>query len=156
MATGLEKASFHSSVKECLNCCTVVLISHASKAVLKILQARLQHLCEPTTSKLGLEESEEPEIKLPTFVGSWKKQGNSRKTSNSALLTMLKPLTLWITTNWKILQEMGVPDHLTSFPRKLYAGQEATVRTRHGARDWFKIGEGVWKSCILSFCLFNF
>ena len=68
---------------------------------------------------------------------------------------MLKPLTAWVTTNWKILKEMGIPDHLTCLLRNLYAGQEATVRTRHGTMDWFKIGKGVHQGCILSTCLFN-
>ena len=84
--------------------------------------------------KLDFEKAEEPEIKLPTFVGSLKKQGGSRKTSISALLTMPKPLTVLITTNWKILQELGIPDHLTCLLKNLYAGQEATVRTGHGKR----------------------
>ena len=106
--------------------------------------------------KLGLEKAEEPEIKLPTSAGSSKKHESSRKTSTSALLTMPKPLTVWITTNWKILQEMGIPDHLTCLLRNLYAGQEATVRTEHGTRDWFQIGKGVRQGCILSPCLFNF
>ena len=82
--------------------------------------------------KLDLGKGEEPEIKLPPSVGSLKKQESFRKTSISTLLTMPKPLTLWITTNWKILQEMGIPDHLTCLLRNLYAGQEATVRTGHG------------------------
>ena len=69
---------------------------------------------------------------------------------------MLKPLTLWITTNWKILNEMGILDHLTCFLRNLYAGQEATVRTGHGTTDWFQIGKGVRQGRILSPCLFNF
>ena len=81
--------------------------------------------------KLDLEKAEEPEIKLPTSAGSWKKQEFQKKTSISALLTMPKPLTVWITTNWKILKEMGIPDHLTCLLRNLYAGQEATVRTIH-------------------------
>ena len=105
--------------------------------------------------KLDLEKAEEPEIKLPTSVRSSKKQGNSRKTSTSVLLTMPKPLTVWITTNWKILKEMGIPDHLTCLLRNLYAGQEATVRTGHGTTDWFQIGKGVCQGCILSPCLFN-
>ena len=87
--------------------------------------------------KLVLEKAEEPEIKLPTSVGSLKKQESSRKTSTSALLIMPKPLTVWITTNWKILQEMGILDHFICLLRNLYAGQEATVRTRHGTIDWF-------------------
>ena len=105
--------------------------------------------------KLDLEKAEEPEVKLPTSVGS-SKQESSRKTSTSALLTMPKPLTMWITTNWKILQEMGITDHLTCLLRNLYAGQEATVRTENGTTDWFQIGKGVYQGCILSPCLFNF
>ena len=66
-----------------------------------------------------------------------------------------KPLTVWITTNWKILKEMRIPDHLTYHLRNLYTGQEATVRTGHGTTDWFQTGKGVCQSCILSPCLFN-
>ena len=105
--------------------------------------------------KLVLEKAEGPEIKLPRSVGSSKKQESSRKTSVSALLTMPKPLTVWITINWKILKEMGIPDHLTFLLRNLYAGQEATVRTGHGTTDWFQIGKGVHQGYILSPCLFN-
>ena len=105
--------------------------------------------------KLDLEKAEEPEIKLPTSVRSSKKQGNSRKTSTSVLLTMPKPLTVWITTNWKILKEMGIPDHLTCLLRTLYAGQEATVKTVHGTTHWFQIWKGVRQGCILSPYLFN-
>ena len=78
--------------------------------------------------KLVLEKAEEPEIKLPTSAGSMKKQESFRKTSISALLTMPKPLTVWITINWEILKEVGIPDHLTCLLRNLYAVQEATVR----------------------------
>ena len=106
--------------------------------------------------KLVLEKAEKPEIKLPTSAGSWEKQESSRKTSISALLTMPKPLTVWITINWKILKVMGIPDHLTCLLRNLYAGQEATVRTGHGTTDGFQIGKGVHQGCILSPCLFNF
>ena len=105
--------------------------------------------------KLILEKAEEPEIKLPTSAGSWKKQESSRKTSVSALLTMPKTLTVWITINWKILKEMGIPDHLTCLLRNLYVGQEATVRTGHGTTDWFQIGKGLRQGYILSPCLFN-
>ena len=83
------------------------------------------------------------------------KQESSRKTSISALLTMPKPLTVWITINWKILKEMGIPNHLTCLLRNLYAGQEATVRTGHGTTDWFQIGKGLRQGCILSPCLFS-
>ena len=85
--------------------------------------------------KLVLEKAEEPEIKLPTSAGSRKKQEFQKKTSISALSTMPKPLTVWITTNWKTLKEMETPDHLTCLLRNLYAGQEATVRTGHGTTD---------------------
>ena len=100
--------------------------------------------------KLISEKAEEPEIKLPTSIGSSKKQESSRKTSTSALLTRPKPLTVWITTNWRILQEIGIPDHLTCLLKNLYAGQEATVRTGHGTTDWFQIGKGVRQGCILT------
>ena len=83
-----------------------------------------------------------------------KKQESSRKISVFALLTMPKPLTLWITINWKILKEMRIPDHLTCLLRNLYAGQEATVRNGHGT-DWFQIGKGVRQGCIWSPYLFN-
>ena len=91
--------------------------------------------------KLDLEKAEEPEIKLPTSVGSSKKQESSRKTS--ALLTMSKTLTVDHSKLWKIPQEMGIPEHLTCLLRNQYAGQEATVRTVHGTTDWFQIGKGV-------------
>ena len=106
--------------------------------------------------KLVLGKAEEPEIKLPTSAGSGKKQGSSRKTSISALLTMPKPLTVWITINCgKFLQEMGIPDHLTWLLRNLYPGQKATVRTEHGTTYWFQIEKGVCQGYIMSPCLFN-
>ena len=76
--------------------------------------------------------------------------------STSASLTTLKPLTVDHNKLWKILKEMGIPDHLTCLLRNLYAGQEATVRNGHGTTDWFQIGKGVRQGCILSPCLFNF
>ena len=105
--------------------------------------------------KLVLEKAEEPEIKLATPAGSQKRQESSRKTSISALLTISKALAVWITIKWKILKEMGIPDHLTCLLRNLYAGQEATVRTGHGTTDWFQIGKRVRQGCILSPYLFN-
>ena len=102
--------------------------------------------------KIVLDKAEETEIKLPISTGSSKKQESFRKKmSISTLLTMPKPLTVWITINWKILKEMRIPDHLTCLLRNLYAGQGATVRTGYGKTDWFQIGKG----CILSLC-FNF
>ena len=118
--------------------------------MLKILQARFQQYMnhELPDVQAGLEKAEEPEIKLPTSVGLSKKQESSRRTSISALLTMPRPLTVWITTNGgKFLKEMGIPDHLTCFMRNLYASQGATVRTGHGTIDWFQIGKGVRQGC---------
>ena len=106
--------------------------------------------------KLDLEKAEKPEIKLPTSVGSSKK---CKRVSDKHLL-----LIYWLCKTfdsvdhnklWKILQEMGTPDHLACLLRKLCAGQEATVRTGHGTTDWFQIGKGVCQGCILSPCLFN-
>ena len=105
--------------------------------------------------KLVLEKVEEPQIKLAIFTGSSKSKRVPEKTFISAWLTMPKPLTVWITINWKILKEMGIPDHLTCLLRNLYAGQGGTVRTWHGTTDWFKKGKGVHQGCILSPCLFN-
>ena len=103
--------------------------------------------------KLVLEKAEEPEIKLPTSTGSLKKQESSRKTFISALLTMLKPLTVWITINCgKFFKRW---EYLTCLLRNLYAGQEVTVRTGHGTTGWFQIGKGICQGCILSPCLFN-
>ena len=146
VATGLEKVNFHSNPKErqCQrmhNYHTLALISHTSKVMLKILQARLQQYLNFQMFRLVLEKAEEPEIILPTSTGSWKKQESSRETSTSAFLTMPKPLTVWITINWKIFKEMGIPDHLTCLLRNLYAGQEARVRTEHGTTDWLLLGK---------------
>ena len=104
--------------------------------------------------KLDLEKAEEPEIKLTTSTGSWKKQESSRKTSTSALLTMPKPLCGSRQTG-KLFKRWEYQNHLTCLLRKLYAGQEATVRTRHETTDWFQIGKGVCQGCMLSLCLFN-
>ena len=91
--------------------------------------------------KLVLEKAEEPEIKLPTSAESSKKQESSRKISISALLTVPKPLTVWITISWKILKEMGIPNYMICLLRNLYVCQEATVRSGPGTTDWFQIGK---------------
>ena len=101
--------------------------------------------------KLVLEKAEEPEIKLPTSAGSWKKQGSSRKNIYFCFTDYAKVFDCMDHNKlWKILQEMGIPDHLTCLFRNLYAGQEATVRTGHGTTDWFQIGKGDRQGCILS------
>ena len=102
--------------------------------------------------KLDLEKAEEPEIKLPTNDESQKRQGNSKKHLLLLHWTMLKPLDH--NTLQNITKEMGISDHIICLLRNLYAGQEATVRTRHGTTD-FKIEKGVCQVCILSPCLFN-
>ena len=124
---------------------------HPSKVMLKILQARLQQYMnhELPDVQAGLEMAEEPEIKLPTSAGSWKKQESSRKTSISTLFTMKTFDCVDHNKMWKILKEMGIPDHLTCLLRNLYTDQEATVRTGHGTTDWFQIGKGVCQGCIL-------
>ena len=104
--------------------------------------------------KLVLEKSEEPGIKLPASNGSSRKQGSFRK---NTYFCFIDYAFVCVNHNklWKILKEMGIPDHLTCLMRNLYAGQEATVRTGHGTTDCFQIGKGIRQGCILSPCLFN-
>ena len=145
------------------NYCTIALILHANKRMLAFWEC--SKFSNPGFSnmwtmnfqmfKLVLEKTEEPEIKLPTSAGSLKKAREFQKNIYFCLLTMPKPLTVRITINWKILEEMGIPDHLTCLLRNLYTGQEATVRTRHWTTNWFQIGKGVCQGCILPPCLFN-
>ena len=134
------------------------LISHTSKVMLKILQARLQQYVnhELQIFKLVLEKAEEPEIKLPTSAGSQKKQESSRKTSISALLTTPKPSTVWITINCG--QFFKRWEYQTTWPASWETCMQVRkqVRTGHGTTDWFQIGKGVRQGCILSSCLFNF
>ena len=126
--------------------------------MLKILQAKLQQYVnhELPDVQAGFRKGRGTRDQIANI--HWiieKAREFQKKTSISALLTMPKPLTVWITINWKILKEMGIPDHLTGLIRNLYASQEATVRTGHGTTDWFQIGKGVRQGCILSPCLFN-
>ena len=139
------------NAKECSNYGTIVLISHASKVVLQILQARLQQYMKQEISD--------------TQAGFRKGRGTKDQTANMHWIIQKArgfqksiyffSLTVCITTSWKTLKEMGIPDHLTCLLRNLYAGQEATVRTGHGTTDWFQIGKGVHQGYILSLCLFN-
>ena len=106
--------------------------------------------------KLVLEKAEEPEIKLPTFTESSKKQESFRKRIYFCFIDYAKAFDCVDHNNlWKILNKMEIPDHLNCLLRNLYAGQEATVRTGHGTTDWFQIRKGVCQGCILSPCLFN-
>ena len=125
--------------------------------MLQILQARLQQYvnCELPYVQACFRKGRGTRDQLPAFSGLSRKQESFRKTSISALLTMPKPLTVGHNKLWKILKEMGIPNHLICLLRNVYAGQEATVRTGHGKTDWFQIGKGVCQGCILSPCLFN-
>ena len=146
------------NTKECSNYCTIALISHASKVMLKILQARLQQYmnCELPDIQAGFKKAEELEIKLPTSAGSSKKQESSRKSIYFCFIDYAKAFDCVDHNKLrKILKEMGIPDHLTCLLRNVYAGKEATIRTGHGTTDWFQIGKGVRQGCIWSPCLFN-
>ena len=125
--------------------------------MLKILHARLQQnvSCELPDVQTGFRKGRGTRYLIANICWIIKKARSSRKTSISALLTISKPLNVWTTTNWKILQEMGISDHLTFLLRNLYASEEATVRTEHGTKDWFQIGNGEHQGCILSPCLAN-
>ena len=115
--------------------------------------------------KLVLKKAEEPEIKLPTSAGSWKKQESFRKKKQKkqkkkhiyfCFIDYVKAFDCVVHNKlWKSLRQMGIPDHLICLLRNLYVSQEATVRTGHGTIDWFQIGKGVRQGCILSACLFN-
>ena len=125
--------------------------------MLKTLQARPQHCVnqELPDVQAGFRKGRRIRDQIANICWIIKKAREFQKTSIFALLTTPKPLTMWITTNWKILKGMGIPDHLTCLLRNLYASQEATVRIGHGVTDWFQIGKGVRQGCILSPCLFN-
>ena len=103
--------------------------------------------------KLDLEKAEEPQIKLP--ASDHRKSKRVPEKTSILLYWLCKSLCVDHNKLWKILQEMGIPDHLTCLLRNLYAGQEATVRTGQGTKDWFQIGKGVCQGCILSPRLFD-
>ena len=134
-------------------------ISHSSKVMLKTLQARLQQYMNNDFQmfKLDLEQAEEPEIRLPTSAWLQKKARELQKNIYFCFINKAKAFDC-VDDNklWKILQEMGIPGHLTCLLRNLYAAQEAIVRTGHGPADWLQIGKGLHQGCILSPCLFNF
>ena len=131
------------SAKECSNYRTIALISHTSKVLLKILQARVQQYVkhELPDVQAGFRKGRGTRDQIVNIRWIIKKAREFQKNIYFSLLTIPKLLTVWITINWKILKEMGIPDHLTCVLRNLYAGQEATVRTGHGTIDWFQIGK---------------
>ena len=160
VATGLEKISFHSDPKErqcqrCSNHLTIALISHASKVMLKILQARLQQHVnhELPDVQAGFRKSRGTRDQLINICWIIEK-GEFQKNIYFSFIDYAKAFDC-VDHNWKILQEMEILDHLTCLLRNLYASQEATVRTGVGTTDWFQIAKGVCQGCILSPCLFS-
>ena len=147
------------NAKECSNYCTIVFISHASKVMFKILQARLQQY---VNSKLpdvqaGFRKGRGTRDQIANIHWIIKKAREFQKSIYFLFIDYAKAVDC-VDHNkvWKILKEMGIPDHLTCLLRNLYAGQEAIVRPRHGTTDCFQIGKGVCQGCILSPCFFNF
>ena len=134
------------NAKECSNYCTIALISHASKLMLKILQGRLQQYVnrEHPDVQAGFRKGKGTRDKWPTSAWSWKKQENFRKNIYFCFIDYANAFDCVDHKKlWKILKEIGIPDHLTCLLRNLYAGQEAAVRTGLGTTDWFQIGKGV-------------
>ena len=163
VATGLEKVTFFTipkkgNAKECSNYRTIALISHASKVMLKILQARLQEYVnhEILDVQAGFRKGRGTRNQTANIHWIIEKAREFQKTIYFYFIDYAKVFDC-VDHNklWKILKEMGIPDHLTCLLRNLYAGQEAKVRTRHGTTDWFQIGKGIRQVCILSPCLFN-
>ena len=144
-----DKAKEHSNYR------TIVLISHSSKVMLKIVQARLQQYVnwELPDVQAGFRNGRGTRDQTANTRWIIEKASEFQKNIYFCLINYAKAFDcVYHNRLWKILQEMGIPDHLTCFLRNLYAGQEATVRTNHGTTDWFKIGQ----VCILSLCLLNF
>ena len=160
--TGKGQFSFQSQRKampKCSNYCTIAVISPASKVMLKILQARLQQYVNHELSYVqdGFRKGRGTRDQIANILWIIKKARESQKNIYFCFIDYVKTFdSVDHNRLWKILQEMGIPDHLTCLLRNLYAGQEATVRTGHGTTDRFQIGKGVRQGCILSPCLFNF
>ena len=163
VATRLEKIHFHSipkksNPKECSNYCTTALISHASKVMLKILQARLQQYVnrELADVQADLRKGRGTRGQIANIRWIIEKAREFQKNIYFCFIDYAKAFdSVDHNKLWKILKEMGTPDHLTCLLRNLYTGQEATVRAGHGTTDWFQIGKEVRQGCILSPCLFN-
>ena len=135
----------------------IILISHASKVMLKILQARLQQYINRDFPDVQAEFRKGRGTRDQIANIHWIIQKAREFQKNIYFFIDYTKTFDWVDNNnlWKVLQEMRIPNHLTCLLRNLYAGQEATVRTGHGTTDWFQIGKGVCQSCILSPCLFN-
>ena len=146
------------NAKVCSNYCTIALISHASKVMLKILQARLQQYMnhELPDVQAGFRKGRGTRDQIPNIHWIIEKAREFQKNISFCFIDYAKTFDCVDHHKlWKILKEMGIPDHLTYLMRNLYAGQEATGRTGHGTTDWFQIGKGVRQSYMLSPCLFN-
>ena len=144
--------------KECSNYCTTALISHSSKVMLKILQDRFQQQVnhELPDAQAGFKKGRGTRDQITNIRWIIKKAREFQKNIYCCFIDYAKAFDCVIHNKlWKILKEMGIPDHLTCLLRNLYAGQEATVRTGHGTTVWFEIGKGVHQGCILPPCLFN-
>ena len=140
MATGLEKISFHFNHKECSKYCTIALISHTSKVMLKILQDRLQQYmnCELPDVQAGFRKGRGTRDQIDNICWIIEKATDFLKNIHFSFADYAKAFDcVDHHTLWKILKQMGISDHLTCLLRNLYAGQEATVRTGHGTTDWF-------------------
>ena len=147
------------NAKECSDYRTIALISHASKVILKILQARLQHCVNWAgfqDGQAGFRKSRGTRDQIANICWIIKKARKFQENIYFCFIIYAKAFDC-VDHNklWKTLKEMGIPDHLTFLLRNLYASQEATVRTGHGTMDWFQIGKGVHQDCILSPCLSN-
>ena len=146
------------NAKECSNYRTIALISHASKVMLKILQARLQQYVnsELPDVQAGFRKGRGTRDQIANICWVMEKAREFQKNIYFCFIYSAKAFDcVDHNKRWKILKEMGIPDHLTCLLRNLYAGKEATVRTGHRTTDWFQIGKGVCQGCILSPCLFN-
>ena len=139
--------------KECSNYCTIALISHASKVMLKILQARLQQYMNSELSDVqaGFRKGRGTRDQIANIRWIIKKAREFQKNIYFCFIDYAKAFECVDHHKlWKILKEMGIPNHLTCLLRNLYAGQEATVTTGHGTTDWFQIGKGVCQGCIVT------
>ena len=154
--SGFIPISNKGNAKECLNYHTIALISHASKVKLKILQARVQQYVNRELPDVQAGFSKDRGTRDQIVNIHWITEKAREFQKNICFIHYAKAFDC-VDHNklWEILQELGIPDHITCLLRYLYAGQEAPVRTGHGTTDWFQIGKGVCQGCILSLCLFN-
>ena len=161
VVTGLEKVSFpipnKGNAKECSNYCTITLITHTIKVMLKIIQATLQQFMnrELPNVQAGFRKGRRMRDHTANIWWIINKSRESQKNIYFCFIDYAKAFDCVDNKLWKNFKEIGIPDHLTCLLRNLYACQEETVRTGHGTTDWFQIGKGVHQDCILSPCLFN-